>query len=477
MKRALLAVLALAVCATAVYGYLATRRERNYRILINRGDAALAKDDTFSAIESFSGAIALKENSMLGYLKRGEAYRRRHLLDTAMREPRQAAAELDPAADAAMRDLRRASELDPLATRPVELLGDVNYALSRFDRAVERYEAYTKVDDRSPRVLYKLALAQYSAGRFVPAVAALKQAIAINDRFAEAYYLLGLCYRDLQQPNAALRALETSIKFAPAMVHAREELADLYGRLGRAEEKILQLEVLFALDPQASRKVALGLAYARAGQFDRAVTTLGAAADQYPDYSYTYVALGRVWLEKTHTRPDRVDLNKALGALQAAVGDADSSEALMLFGRALLLAQDDELAERVLEQATQKLPADPLAFYYYADAAERRGHNDAARAALFDYSALERDHPDASRRGALSSRIADLSMKLGEAPKAVTWYQRAIETEGADAALLVRLADAQFRSGMPDAARATLSKALERDPANRAALALQLRLK
>lgn len=476
MKRALLAVLALAVCAAAVYGYAATRRERNYRLLIIRGDAALAKDDTFAAIESFSGAIVLKEGSMLGYLKRGEAYRRRQQLDMAVREPRHTA-ELGPAAEAAMRDLLRASELDPLATRPLELLGDVNYSLSRFDRAAERYQAYIRLDDRSPRVLYKLALARYSAGRFTPAVGSLQQAIAINDRFAEAYYLLGLCYRDLQQPDAALRAVETSMRLAPAMVHTREELGDLYGRFGRAEQRIQQLEVLFALDPQASRKVALGLAYARAGQFDRAVTTLGAAAEQYPDYSYTYVALGRVWLEKAHSRPDRVDLNKALGALQAAVGDVDSSEALMLFGRALLLAQDDELAERVLEQATEKLPADPLAFYYYADAAERRGHTAAARAALLDYTAIQRDHPDAPRRAALSTRIADLSMKLGEAPVATTWYQRAIDADGGDAALLTRLAEAQLRSGASDAARATVLKALEKDPANRAAIALRLKLK
>lgn len=476
MKRVLLAILALTVCASAVYGYAATRRERTYRQLINRGDAALAKDDTFSAIESFSGAIALKDNSMLGYLKRGEAYRRRHQLDSVMRDPRQVA-ELDPAADAAMRDLRRASELDPLAPRPLELLGDVNYALSRFDRAAERYQAYTRVDDRSPRVLYKLALAHYSAGRFRPAAAALQQAVAINERFAEAYYLLGLCYRDLQQPGASLRALETSNRIAPAMVHTREELADLYGRLGRADERISQLEVLAALDPQASRQVALGLAYARAGQFDRAVTTLGSAAEKHPDYSYTYVALGRIWLEKAHSRPDRVDLNKALGALQSAVGDADSSEALMLFGRALLLAQDDELAERVLRQATAKLPADPLAFYYLAEAAERRGNHDVARRALFDYTALQRERPDAARRAALAARIAELSMKLGDGPTAATWYQRAIETDGASVPLLVRLAEAQIKSGAPDAARISVAKALERDPANRAALALHVKLK
>jgi tetratricopeptide (TPR) repeat protein len=459
-----------------VYGYTATRRERTYRQLINRGDAALARDDTFSAIESFSGAIALKDDSMLGYLKRGEAYRRRHQLDSAMREPRQLT-ELDPAADAAMRDLRRASELDPLAPRPLELLGDVNYSLSRFDRAAERYQAYTKVDDRSPRVLYKLALAHYSAGRFSPAVAALQQAVAIQDRFAEAYYLLGLCYRDLQQPAASLRALETSTRMAPALIQAREERADLYGRLGRAGERSPQLEMLVALDPQASRQVALGLAYARAGQFDRAVSMLGSAAEAHADYAYTYVALGRVWLDKARARPDRVDLNKALEALQVAVADADSSEALMLFGRALLLADDEEPAERVLRQATEKRPADPLAFYYFADAAERRGHTDVARQALLDYSALQRAHPDAPRRAALAVRIADLSMRLGDGLTATTWYQRALEADGADVPLLVRLAQAQIRSGARDAARASLSQALEKDPANSTARALYLKLK
>ena len=162
MKRAFLAVLTVFVCAAAVYGSAAAGRERTFRLLIDRGDAALEKDDTFAAIESFSGAIALKDDSMLGYLKRGEAYRRRQQLDSGMKESRPVP-KFDPAADAALRDLRRAAELDPLAPRPLELLGDVNYALLRYDRAVEQYRHYTELDDRSPRVLYKLALAQYSA--------------------------------------------------------------------------------------------------------------------------------------------------------------------------------------------------------------------------------------------------------------------------------------------------------------------------
>jgi tetratricopeptide (TPR) repeat protein len=268
-----------------------------FRQLIDRGDAALAKDDTFSAVESFSGAIALKSDAMLGYLKRGQAYRRRQLLDLpphASHEP----VKMDPAADAALRDLRRAAEIDPLAPRPLELLGDVNYSLHRYDRAAEEYQKYIDLDDRSPRILYKLALSHYSARRPERAVIALQKAIAFDDRFAEAYYLLGLCYRDTQNRERALQALQTSVRLAPAMVHAREELADLYGQMGRSDLRLAELEALLTFDPAPRRQVALGLAYVRAGEFDRAVTTSEAALGLRPDAALAAAIQRRLELYK-----------------------------------------------------------------------------------------------------------------------------------------------------------------------------------
>jgi tetratricopeptide (TPR) repeat protein len=376
-----------------------------------------------------------------------------------------------------MRDLLRATELDPLAPRPLELLGDVNYSMLRYERAAERYASYIALDDRSPRVLYKLGLAHYSARRPDAAIAALRKAIAIDDRFAEAFYLLGLCYRDTQRRAESLRALETAVRLAPAMVHAREELADLYGRLGRPDDRVAQLEALLGLDPGPSRQVALGLAYWRDGQFDRAVTTLGHAAERHPDNAYAYLSLGRVWLEKAQPHPDRVDLSKALGALQEAVGNDDSSEALTLFGRALLLSQNVNEAETVLQQAADKLPVDPQAFYYLADAAERRGHADVARRALVDYRALVGEEADARRRASFAARLGDLAVQAGDPGAAVAWYQRALEGPGADVPLLVKAADAQLRSGAPDAARSTIAKALEKDPFSREARAVLRRIK
>ena len=447
MKRILAGSVLLALSAAGVYGYFLSERERTYRQQIADGDAALAHDNTFSAVEKFSGAIALKPDAMLGYLKRGQTYRRRGEFV------------------AAIRDLRRASELDPTATRPLEELGDAYLADTphRYASAAERYEAYVRLDNRAPRVLYKLGFARYNEGHRTEAIEALQRAIQLDGKFAEAQYLLGLCEHDAQQPKLARVALERAVQLQPTLLHAREELADLYGEMGRPEERLNQLEALAALDPAASRDIALGLAYARAGQTDRAITTLGRASERYPDNSYAFVALGRVWLENAQAAGDRVALSKALGALEGAVGTDDSSEALTLFGRALLMTSDAESAERMLLDATRKTPVDPLAFAYLADAAERLGHYTVARQALLDYDALVGD-ADARGRTAHITRLGELSLRVNEPGVAAVYFLRA--ANGTDASLLARAADAQLRAGDKDSARSTIGKALELDPQN-----------
>ena len=418
VKRLLAGMVLMAVAVGAMYGYTFVRRDARYREYIAQGDAALAQDANSAAIEAFSGAIAVKPEAMLGYLKRGEIYRKRGEYE------------------AAMRDLRRAADLDPTATRPMEALGDINLALKRYSRAAERYRDYLRVDDRSSRVLYKLAYARYNDGHAPDALEPLQRAIALDDRFAEAYYLLGLCQRDAQHPDLARRALEQSIALQPAMLHAREELADLYGSLGRTDARLAQLEALAALDPRASRDIALGNAYADAGQPERAVLALGHAAERYPETPAAYVALGRVWLEIAQARNDRVALSKALGALEGAVGSDDSSEALTLFGHALLLTKDAESAERMLQDATEREPVDPLAFYYLADAAERLGHYDTARQALLSYITLRGDDADPHRAAAESVRLADLSWRAHDTAAAAKYIDRALQADPGNARAL-----------------------------------------
>jgi tetratricopeptide (TPR) repeat protein len=457
MKRATGLILLLALTAVgAASAFQAAAREQQYRALLSRGDLAVRDGETFGAIEAFSGAIALRPDSMLAHLRRGETYRQRGDLD------------------AAARDFRNAAALDPSATRPLEALGDVLYRRQRFNAAADVYQRRLGLDDRSEQVAYRLALARYRDGDIDAALAALAHTLRLNDRLPDAYYLLGLCLRGKQQLPDAVKAFETAVSRSPGMIPAREELAELYRSLGRHADELEQLQYIALLDrTNAERQVAVGLAQARAGHGELAVLTLGNALDRTADQPPIYAALGGVWLEMAPGRS--VALSKALEALERVASTAaGTSEVMTLYGRALLKADQPEAAERVLQQATNRYPVDPEAFLAYAEAAERQDHLAAARAALIGYGALM------GIDGAFVTRatsIGELSLRLDEPAAAVVWFQRALDAAPTDLRLLTSLADAQIKAGDPESARAMIARGLAKDPDNPVLLALSRRLR
>ena len=390
MRRLLVVSVGLAALMVGiVLAWYAVRQEREFQRLIAAGDVALGEDQTYGAIEAFSGALALKRDSMLAHLKRGDTYRRRGELA------------------AALRDLRDAAALDPSAPRPVELLGDVNASMGRYEQAWEHYEAFIALDDRSPRVLYKLALAYYRDGQVESAIDPLRDAVDLDERFTEAHYLLGMCLRERGRDEEALGALARAVEVNPAFIAAREEMVDLFEGAGRRQEALEQLEALAALESaRPERLVSVGLAYASWGRTDAAVLTLGRAAERFPEEPAIYTALGRVWLETAELQNDLVALSKAVEALQpTAVSATASGETLTLYGRAMLLAGDAPAAERSLLRAAEAMPVDPAALRYLADAAEQLGHTPIARDALLRYAALAGDE---ALDSAVSQRLARL---------------------------------------------------------------------
>jgi tetratricopeptide (TPR) repeat protein len=443
----------------AVVAHLAVERDREYRRLVLEGDDALSRGQTFVAIEAFSGAIALKRDSMLAYLKRGEAHQRRG--DTS------------ETLTAALRDLRTAAELDPGATRVLEELGDVNFRLFRYANAAESYEAYLRLDDHAAPVFYKLGLASRGDGRLPRAISALQQAVKLDPSFAEAHYLLGLCFKERGLSNESQKAFEQAILISPALIPAREELADLHQAAGRARAQIEQLEAIAALDPgRAERLIAVGLAYLHAGNREMAVTALGRAAERSPKHPGVYAALGQVWLEAAQDRGDPADLRKALEALTAIASQPSAtSEVLGLYGKALALSGQHAEAETAFKQAAERFPADPSVLPQLAAVAQRLGHLDDARQALVRYTALV-DNDGAEN----AVRIGDLSLQLNDPQTAVTWYTKADALLPADPLLLTRLAEAQYKAGQIEGARTTIARALEKDPASIPAQTLARRL-
>jgi tetratricopeptide (TPR) repeat protein len=431
MRRGLLLVVVLAAAAVAATVAYEVIRDRDYQALLNRGDAALRGEQVVPAIEAYSGAVALRPDSMLARLRRGEAYERRGDLD------------------AAVRDFRDAAALDDAATRPREDLGDALYQLKRYQRAAEAYDSAFAIDDRLSRVDYKLAVARYRSGDSRGAIAALGRSIHGSEATAEMHYLLGLALRDSGRTAEAERSFEKAIAISPGLIAAREELADLYSTRPHRADVLDQLQLLAGLDHnRVERAVVVALAQSRTGRTEPAIVTLGMALERTPDDPRIYQALGQVWLQDAEARNDRFALKKALEALErAGSGTNVNSEMLTLFGRALLRDGQLERAEHVLQMATTRYPVDPISFSYYATAAERQKHFDTARQALIDLGALQGDDADVVER---ATRIASLSMRLNDPASAVRWYERAVEGAATpDPRLLKALADARLKAGAP----------------------------
>jgi tetratricopeptide (TPR) repeat protein len=460
MRRAFLAIAVLTLAAIVATVAFQVLRDRDYRALLAQGDDALRNDLTVPAVEAYSGAVALRPAAMLPRLRRGEAYQRRGDLE------------------AAVRDFRDAAALDLAATRPREELGDALYQLRRYDTASDAYQSALVLDDRLTRVEYKLAIARYRAGDLKNALALLTRLTRGSEATAEMHYLLGLTLKDSGRTPDAQRSLEKAISMSPGFIAAREELADLYGRDRRRTDALEQLQVLAGLDrTHVERQVVVALAQARAGHTEPAVVTLGTALERTSDDPRVYQALGQVWLQDADAHDDQLSLNKALEALErAATGTNATSGALTWFGRALLRDGQVDRAEQVLQLATTRFPVDAAAFFYYANAAERLKHLDAARQALIDFAALQGDDGQTAER---AERIASLSMRLSDPAAAARWLRKAVDESGSDGSVrrLALLADAQLKAGDSDAAAATVTRGLAMDSGNRELLTLARRLK
>lgn len=448
------------VVALLAIVYSVVDRDHRYQALLTAGDRELAAGNAFSAVEAYSGAIALRPDSMAAHLRRGQAYR-----DEKRDED-------------AIRDWHEAARLAPQSTQPLEMLGDILSARGDDAQAATFYERAVELDAADPVKLYKLGLARYRAGLTAAAADPLRRAVALNDNFAEAHYLLGLVLRDTRQPAEAVASLEHAIRLAPGLLPAHEELADLDRALGRPVDELEQLQALSSLDESTPREVAIALAQSRRGDFDGAIGTLKAAAERDANDAQVQVALGRVYLDRAERTMDRRSIADALEALERAMPSTSRrSESLMLLGRALYLSGDDAGAERLLREAVSTTPLIAEAFGYLADATERQREFDAAREALEKLDALQGDTAPPGVRAARARRLGLLSLKIGDAASAIEFLTQALDGGARDASVYGALADAQYRSGDVTAARASLAKALTLAPTDPELLRLQRQIR
>ncbi|MPY87219.1 MAG: tetratricopeptide repeat protein [Luteitalea sp.] len=464
VRRSILTALVLGVGIISVLVATAMQRERRFQSLVARGTDALGRHDPGAAIEALSGAIALKQDSMVAYLRRGEAY--------LLRAPNDVRS--------ALRDFREAARLDPTAVRPLERLGDINTKLARYERAAEYYKTGLGLDVGAPRVMYKLALVKYQAGQTHEALTLVQQALALDARLAEAHYLRGLCLVAQKKRREAVAAFRRALALNARLVDARTQLALTARRLGRVREEVAQLEQLAEETQRSEISAALGRALTRMGRVDEAIQVLDDASARFPDSTELMAALGGAWLAKAEVTGEAAARTLALRWLGRAehqerrVG-RPTSDTLAALGRAWLVEGNARAAVDVLQQAVATPPVRATAFDDLGGAAERLGQWSLARTALERAHALDLTRrPDAC--AARAARLGEVCHRLEDHESAAAWFDEASRLRPEDSSLVVRVVEAHWTAGHRDEAVRALYAALAKQPQDAALRRLAARL-
>ena len=187
VRRTLVAVVFVAMAGVAgALAYSALANEREFERLMAEGDQAVAADRHFQAIEAYSGAIALKPDSMLAHLKRGAVYQSQSEFEAALRDLR---------GGGGPRSERSAG--DRVAGRRQHL------PQSRANGPSNATRPTSPSTNAMPGSITSLDCRAIAPAGSTPAAAALQQALKLDPALGEAHYVLGLVLRDQNKLPAA----------------------------------------------------------------------------------------------------------------------------------------------------------------------------------------------------------------------------------------------------------------------------------
>ena len=386
---------------------------------------------------------------MAAHLKRGLAYRQRG-------EP-----------EAALRDLRRASELDPTRAAGLRVAGrrQRRPRPSRPGRRALRAEP--ALDDRQAEVFYKLAVARYRDGRSGAAIDPLRRALTLAPDFAEAQYLLGVSLRDAGRLDEALAALNAAARLSPGLLEAREARVDVLQARGEVARAVDELDALAALEPdRAERAVAVGAAYARAGRPTPRCSPLGRAAERFPAVERGLRGARRGLAARGRDRRHggaRQGAGRA-GRAPRSLDDA-GAETFTAARPRPRLAGDLEGAER-RPAARRRTPAGAVRGVRPRWPTCSNAASAVAGGPRHAGASTRRSTSGTPAVAAAAPRIGALSMRIGDPHGASYWFEKAIAEGGPSTPLLPRLAEAESDRGATGRARELVEEGLALDPAH-----------
>lgn len=325
----------------------------------------------------------------------------------------------DPAAEAdahlAEGDLASAAEVwqNVLASQPEDLaanyqlglilaVSDPGEAGQYLAKAAELDAGYTVSADRMQSALrqalvvddlaYQLTLvgqALASLEEWSLAEAALRQAVADAPNYPEAWAYLG---EVLQQTGKdGYPALQTAIQLDPASYAANVFMGLYWRRSQQPNEALRYLQTAASQDPE-NLTLLQDLTYTlvQAGMVDEALEKVYQAVEADAENGQAWLLLAKISVE----HEIQVAETGIPAARQAVVLIPDGAEPLLVLGRAYILVGNTPLAERFISEANLADPAWAAPHYYLGLLYFNLGELEASKGHLLKALALAEEHSD-----------------------------------------------------------------------------------
>ncbi len=179
--------------------------------------------------------------------------------------------------DEAVKEFKKAIELDPNSAHAHDNLATVYAEQKRFREALEEYLVALRLEPDSATAHYNLACFLSASGNDF-AVAEYKEAIGLDPHYPDAHLNLGLAYADAGQAQEAVVELEAAIGLDPKDALPRHELAGLLMDAQDFRGAITQLKEVARLEPDNfDAWLDLGICYAQKGFYAEAERAYGKA--------------------------------------------------------------------------------------------------------------------------------------------------------------------------------------------------------
>lgn len=199
--------------------------------------------------------------------------------------------------DQAIRDLKKAIELDSSMVNAWHLLADtyMDYYNSRMAMNT-MYEAAERFPDRVPTLL-KLAEYQFTLQFYNPAIRTINTIIGLDPQNGDAWFWMGMVHRDEDRTIEGIRAFQKATELDPFLTDAWLEC----GKLLQKEENPLALRYFQnAVQLDSTNELswhAFAEYYQEIDQFDKSLETYRRLIGLFPLYAPAYLNSGLIYFE------------------------------------------------------------------------------------------------------------------------------------------------------------------------------------